>query len=125
MNIYERAVLTLTAASVLSLTATSCDRTRINRLEGEWEYVGGDLYDANADGNVTWEFQEDGDVRICFDYATYNYCDTDYDWDWDGNLDSDLELSTGSYSVDVEIKELTSTRLEFETAGYDAEFEKK
>jgi len=122
MNIYERSTLALAAVAVMTWTTSCAKRNNLNRIEGEWEVVGGNAFD-DDDYEYTFEFEEDGDFRICAAYGTYSYCNNG-EWSWDGDLDSDLELELDGETTDVEIEELTRDEMTLDYDGDRVELEK-
>ena len=137
MTIKASKNLLLVATVVTVLNFQSCKkyddgpgfslRSVTNRLTGEWEVV--DIQgQGNLDGDVTMEFEKDGDFKLTYQYSyygsTYTYSENG-EWSFeDGKKTIEIDYDDGG-SFELEINRLTNSEFWFEDEdNLDWELEK-
>jgi hypothetical protein len=117
--------LMLAAAVIIMLNVSSCGkyddgpefslRTKKARLTGEWQVV--KVAGETPDGELTFEFEKNGDFTAKYKYSGYSQNITG-DWEWD-NKKEGVTITIGSTSEDWEIKRLTNKEFWFEDESND------
>jgi hypothetical protein len=117
--------LMLAAAVIIMLNFSSCGkyddgpefslRTKKARLTGEWKVV--KIAGETPDGQLTFEFEKNGDFSAKYSYSGYSQSFTG-DWEWD-NKKEGVTITIGSDSEDWDIKRLTNKEFWFEDESND------
>jgi len=125
MTIKTSKNLILAATLVTILNFQSCKkyddgpglslRSVTNRLTGEWEVV--DIQGQNVNGEITMEFDKDGDFKMTYEYNYYGntYSSTQNgEWSFEDRKETiELDFDQGG-SEEWDIKRLTNSEFWFE-----------
>jgi len=133
MVVKTKNLIMATAGIAMALNMSSCNKeSETDKLVGQWNLVQLDGQNVDPDYEVSFRFDEDRDMRWCYEDSGDQYC-YGGEWDWtDGDKDEiEIEISDGSSLViwNLEIDELDDDVLEgdLDFGGgdvYAVEFEK-
>ena len=131
MDIRKNKKLMMAVALVVLLNISSCStyddgptfslKSKKARLtNGDWEVV--KIDDERLDGDITLEFEKDGDFAISVEYSYYGYSYSytyDGEWEWEDGKETIQINFDDTDNQEFEVKRLTNEELWFDDEEND------